>query len=418
MILHGNQRAGGSNLAQHLLNAHDNDHVTVHEIRGFVSDNLPDAFNEAYAVSRGTKCKQFLFSLSLSPPETESVGVDVFEKAIEDIEAQLNLTGQPRAVVFHEKHGRRHAHCVWSRIDVETMTAINLPYSKMRLREASQQLFIDNEWQMPNGLVDSQNANPLNYSQSEFQQAQRARRNPKIIKQEFQQAWAMSDGAKSFQSALQSIGYGLAKGDRRGFVTVDKSGEVYSLSRWCGVKTKELRGKLGDPDQLPSIAEVHAALNTDPNEKFEQQKAELQTRHDANLQSLKDRSWRTGMHQQHERMVLLKSQHKRQLEEISERQSQFKKGLRGLWNQFTGIDARLRAKHEEEFTACQNRDRKEMDDLVTTHLAVSQRQEAVLKVEKQRHETSLQALRSRQKQEQDTRFDANPDHGFEPDFDM
>ena len=42
MILHGNQRAGGRQLAQHLLNSQDNDHVTIHEIRGFVSENLPD----------------------------------------------------------------------------------------------------------------------------------------------------------------------------------------------------------------------------------------------------------------------------------------------------------------------------------------------------------------------------------------
>jgi hypothetical protein len=53
MILKGNQRAGGSQLAAHLTNLRDNDHVTVHELRGFVSDDLHGAFNEAYAVSRG-----------------------------------------------------------------------------------------------------------------------------------------------------------------------------------------------------------------------------------------------------------------------------------------------------------------------------------------------------------------------------
>lgn len=46
----------------------DNDHVEVHELRGFVSDNLVGAFKEAYAVGTGTKCQQFLFLLSLSPP--------------------------------------------------------------------------------------------------------------------------------------------------------------------------------------------------------------------------------------------------------------------------------------------------------------------------------------------------------------
>ena len=102
-------------MALHLLKQQENEHVEVHEVSGFASDTIQEAFKEAYAISRGTKCKQFLFSLSLSPPETESVPVAVFEKAIADIEHKIGLVGQPRVIVFHEKEGRRHAHCVWSR---------------------------------------------------------------------------------------------------------------------------------------------------------------------------------------------------------------------------------------------------------------------------------------------------------------
>lgn len=82
MILKGSQRSGATQLAHHLLNTRDNDHVEVHELRGFVADDLVGAFKEAYAVSTGTKCRQFLFSLSLSPPETETVPVETFEAAI------------------------------------------------------------------------------------------------------------------------------------------------------------------------------------------------------------------------------------------------------------------------------------------------------------------------------------------------
>ena len=64
MILVGNQRGGARDLALHLMKD-ENDHVNVHEMRGFVSDDLEGAFQEAYAISRATKCKQFLFSLSL-----------------------------------------------------------------------------------------------------------------------------------------------------------------------------------------------------------------------------------------------------------------------------------------------------------------------------------------------------------------
>ncbi|SLM47411.1 protein of unknown function [Nitrospira japonica] len=71
--------------------------------------------------------------MSLNPPPNEKVSVDVFEAAIKTVEEQLGLNNQPRAIVFHENEGRRHAHVVWSRIDTEEMKAIYLPFYKTKL---------------------------------------------------------------------------------------------------------------------------------------------------------------------------------------------------------------------------------------------------------------------------------------------
>ena len=46
MILKGNQRAGGDELASHLMNAFDNEHVEVAQVRGTVADDLHGAFGE------------------------------------------------------------------------------------------------------------------------------------------------------------------------------------------------------------------------------------------------------------------------------------------------------------------------------------------------------------------------------------
>ncbi len=211
MILKASQRGGGSQLAVHLLKTDENEHVEIHEVRGFMSDTPMDALKEAYAISRGTKCRQFLFSLSLSPPEKERVPVEVFEQAITDIEEKMGLFGQPRVIVFHEKEGRRHAHCVWSRIDVEKMKAINLPYFKLKLRDISRQLYIENDWQIPRGLVNSSERNPLNFSQAEWQQAKRIKQDPRAIKSIFQDCWAISDSRKAFASAFEERGYYLSK---------------------------------------------------------------------------------------------------------------------------------------------------------------------------------------------------------------
>ncbi len=253
MILKASQRAGGTQLAIHLLKTDENEHVEVHEVSGFVSDTPLDAFKEAYAISRGTKCRQFLFSLSLSPPEKENVPIEVFEQAITDIENSIGLIGQPRIIVFHEKEGRRHAHCVWSRIDVEKMTAINLPHFKLKLRDISRALYLEQGWKMPRGLVNSIERNPLNFTQEEWQQTKRIKQDPRAIKEAFQDCWAISDSHTAFASALEERGYYLARGDRRGFVAVDWRGEIYAISRWVGIRTKEVKARFGDPDELPSV---------------------------------------------------------------------------------------------------------------------------------------------------------------------
>ncbi|MEO1568887.1 MAG: relaxase, partial [Pseudomonadota bacterium] len=170
MILVGSQRGGAADLAAHLEKP-ENEHVEVHELRGFVSDTLKGALNEAYAVSRGTRCKRFLYSLSLNPPQDKAVPIAAFEAAIERVERQLGLTGQPRAIVFHEKKGRRHAHCVWSRIKGDEMKAVHLPFDHEKLMAVSRELFLHHGWDLPRGLVNRQNRDPRNFTLAEWQQA-------------------------------------------------------------------------------------------------------------------------------------------------------------------------------------------------------------------------------------------------------
>ena len=142
MILKGSQRGGAKQLGLHLLKAEGNEHIELHDIRGFISEDVVGALREAEAVAKGTKCKQFLFSVSLNPPETENVRIETFEKAISAIEEKHGLVDQPRVIIFHEKEGRRHCHAVWSRIDAETMTAKPLPFFKNKLMEVSKQLYL------------------------------------------------------------------------------------------------------------------------------------------------------------------------------------------------------------------------------------------------------------------------------------
>jgi len=347
MILKGNQRAGGRQLAAHLMNVVDNDHVTVHELRGFIADDLHGAMNETYAISRGTKCKQFLFSLSLNPPQEENIDTDVFEDALERIERKLGLNDQPRAIVFHEKRNRRHAHAVWSRIDTDKMRAINLPHYKMKLQDMSRELYLEHGWQMPDGYKRNNNPDPLNFSLEEWQQAQRTKRNPKEVKAIFQKCWRHSTDLKSFTSSLRRQGYLLAQGDRRGFVAVDQLLEVHSIARRAGIKNKEVNAKLGDPSDLLNVEDTQELIkqqtaNFDNDlqaEKLRQQKLQEEYEHARKVMIMRHRK---------ERANLLKRQEERRIAENKIRAAKLPTGLKALWFRLTGKYRKIKEQNEKE----------------------------------------------------------------------
>ncbi|MEM9377252.1 MAG: relaxase/mobilization nuclease domain-containing protein [Pseudomonadota bacterium] len=367
MILKASQRGGGMQLAAHLVKLDDNEHVEVHQIRGFVSDTLHGAMKEAYAVSRGTKCRQHLFSLSLSPPMEETVSVATFEKAIDDIEDSLGLSGQPRMIVFHEKHGRRHAHCVWSRIKADTMKAVKLSYTKLKLREHSRRLYLENGWKMPRGLTNSAERNPLNYDRAEYEQAKRAGRNPKAIKEIFQDCWAISDGVNAFQNALEARGFYLARGDRRGFVAVDWQGEIYAVAKWAGVRTKEVKAKLGDPWDQPSVASVQSTLVDKIHAKHKRFAQEVRQEFRAAQLGLEAKRQKMVAAHRAERAVFEQARSARWEKEARARAARFRKGIAGLWDRITGRHTAIRGQNEAEIIEAKHRDDAALHPILSRH---------------------------------------------------
>lgn len=367
MILVGNARGGAKNLAQHLTKD-ENDHVTVHELRGFASDNLNGALNEAYAVSRGTKCKQFLFSLSLNPPSDAQVTTNTFETTIDRIEEQLGLTGQPRAIVFHEKEGRRHAHAVWSRIDAETMTARQLSFHKNKLQDVARELYHEHGWKMPDGFADRSKSDPRNFTLAQWQQAKRRDKDPQEIKDAFRDSWAISDSKAAFEHALKERGYWIARGDRRGFTAIDTKGEVYSIPRQAGVKTKAVRERLGDETDLPSIEQAKA----DMAEHMLSMLSRLYQEQAKQSDAVKERFARDKQllldKQRQERLHFDNHQSQRRVLEQADRQARFRSGIKGVWDRLRGEHARLTELNRQETLAAQLRDRGERDAITFTHL--------------------------------------------------
>ena len=392
MILKGSQRAGGTQLAFHLLKTEENEHVEIHEVSGFVSDTPMDAFKEAHAISQGTKCKQFLFSLSLSPPEKESVPIATFEQAIADIENKIGLAGQPRVVVFHEKEGRRHAHCVWSRIDVGEMKAINLPHFKLKLRDISRDLYLEHGWHMPRGLVNCEERNPLNFTQAEWQQAKRVKQDPRAIKEAFQDCWAISDSRAAFASALEERGYHLAKGDRRGFVAVDWRGEIYAVSRWAGAKIKDVRARLGSPGELPSIEKTQKRLAERFTDKLQQFVHETIESHDKVELLLKQKRHVLASCHQQERTQLRQTLEIRRQQETLARSSRLPTGLKALWFRVTGKYRTIQKENEANAKRCKTRDQAERQTLIDQQLRKRRQLQHEIRLMRHQHGIQIKKL--------------------------
>lgn len=367
MILVENQRGGAKDLAMHLLKD-ENDHVEVYELRGFAASDLRGAFNEAYAISRGSRCRQHLYSCSFNPPATANVRMEDFEAAISRVETELGLKGQPRAIVFHEKAGRRHAHCVWSRIRADDMKAVQLSFTHKKLMAIARELYIEHGWKMPRGLAKSKASDPRNFTLAEWQQAKRIGQDPRTITTALQDAWAVSDTKATLILALEERGYKLAQGDSKTFVVVDRHGEIYSLPRQIGLRTKEVRARLGNGEDLPDVGSVRAGIAKDMRPILSGFKSGLlaDLRHE-NKGLREERQKMLSCHRE-TRKALSNAIEERHWKEARERQARFRTGLKGMWDWARGETKRIRKRNEAEAKDSMQRDRAELDALIFRQL--------------------------------------------------
>lgn len=267
MILKGKQRGDGADLAIHLMNSFDNEDIEIAEVYGTVAGDLMGAFAEFEAVAQGTKAKQYLYSLSISP--SAPLTREEYNEAIALIEARLGLTDQPRAIVFHVKKdkegiGREHCHVVWSRIDVESMRAVHMAHDHSKLMDLACELARKFNLDLPPGLEKWEEGKKLEKDKLEATLAENAQEqatgiSPEQRRAEITAAYQASDSAEAFRAALEQRGYILAKGDSRALVVVDRFGNVHSVTRHVkGHAPKHVRARLAalKPEDLPSADEA------------------------------------------------------------------------------------------------------------------------------------------------------------------
>lgn len=263
MIIKGKSRAGPSQLARHLGRADTNERV---EILQLDSAGTPaEAFRDWQTYTLATKGRLGLYHANIDPDAKYRMTPEQWTRAVDILEEELGLQGQPRAVVMHEKHGRQHIHVVWCRADMDTMTLRSdsknfLAHERASLR--MEQEFGHEHVPGKHAKRDRENQPELpraEVSHDEWQQAERGGIGHRERKAQVTALFKASDSGMAFKAALEDAGYVLARGDRRDFVLLDAEAKVHSLGRQLpGVKANELRGFMADisPDALPTVTEA------------------------------------------------------------------------------------------------------------------------------------------------------------------
>jgi hypothetical protein len=266
MIIKGSARSGPKQLATHLQRADTNERVVVLELQSGSRD-LAATFRDWQTLAEGTRGSKGLYHVNIDPDARYTMTPAQWTRAVEVLEKELGLEGQPRAVVMHEKHGREHIHVVWARTDIDTMTMRSDSQNYAAHERASAAL----EREFGHEAVPGKHAKRDREKQPEFPKAelhhdewQQAERAGVSIEERREQVGALhraSDNGLAFKAALEEAGYVLAQGDRRDFVIVDQLGEIHSLGRQLkGVTAPQLREFMVDVDraQLPTPAEAAA----------------------------------------------------------------------------------------------------------------------------------------------------------------
>jgi hypothetical protein len=268
----GKSRAGGRELADHLLNVEKNETVKILAVDGTVSRKLHGAFQEMEATASGTRCKKPLYHAKISPnPKDPAMTPEQWNRSIDALRSQLGLTDHAYAAVLHRKYGkatpdilREHVHVVFCRINPDTMLAMHDGHNYRQHELVARQLETEFGHARIQGAhigregVERPPRTPPDWA---MQQAAKSGIQPRDVAATVKQLWADAPSPRSFAAALPEEGLMLALGTRD-LVVLDRAGDVHTLARCLNLKVADIRERLAgiDRSKVPTVEQVRDAI--------------------------------------------------------------------------------------------------------------------------------------------------------------
>ncbi len=136
------------------------------------------------------------------------------------------------------------------------------------------------------------------------------------------------------------------------------------MAKWSGVKAKDVRAKLKDEDELPSVDEAKEQISRDMALHLTKLKGQQNTAIKNRIAEIEQARLEMNKKYVVERALLLKSQQKRNEEARRIYQERFNKGVRGLLDRLTGKHKRIKQRNEQETEQAEKLDLKEKDSLI------------------------------------------------------
>ncbi|MBF0325576.1 MAG: relaxase/mobilization nuclease domain-containing protein [Alphaproteobacteria bacterium] len=248
-------------LADHLLSS-ENETVEVLQIAGSASPDLHQALADFRSVSLGSRTRQALYHASLNLDRDDVTAMDNrrWLEAVAILQAELGLSGHPRAVVIHRKRDREHVHVVWQRVDGSTLKAASTSQSYRKHEQAARRIeamFNLRPVIGPHTRRPGVSRPVAKATHKDWQAAERTKIPVESVVARIKRAWEASCDGQSFASELETRGLSLASG-RRGIVVVDEAGTPHSIGRRLGLKAAEVTKRLQGINValLPSVDEA------------------------------------------------------------------------------------------------------------------------------------------------------------------
>ncbi|WP_375443692.1 relaxase/mobilization nuclease domain-containing protein [uncultured Fibrella sp.] len=236
MVIRGNTRGNGAQLAAYLLGHEQNDRVHILEIDGRMNAKasyLQQTLQTMSMTAELTKSPKGLYHAQINPAYSEDRKMTTVDwlTAADILGKQLGLDGQRRVVVLHTKKNRTHAHVVFERYNHQTGKVISNSFSRLAQDRARKEM------------------------ERVFEQAPTPHRNKHRpeLKETLTKLWQDTTTAPDFIQAVHGQGYLLAEGvPRHPFMVVDEQGRSFDLVRQLnGVRIKEVRQRLRDATLIP-----------------------------------------------------------------------------------------------------------------------------------------------------------------------